>query len=272
MALIKAVNLHKVFILEIGVKKETVDQDIKGKMQTLREYIDVTKSITVLSGIDFSIEEGDYIVIMGPSGSGKTTLLNMLSAIDIPTKGTVHINDQLTRNLSDNKLANIRYKYIGFDFQNFYFLEELSVRHNIASPLVMQEEDESMIIERVNEIAEQLGIRDLLDKYPKQCSGGQKQKIALARALVTHPKIIVADEPTGNLDSNNANMLMQIFDELNHKGKTILMVTHDCWIASYAKKVLYFKDGKIVEMLVRKDGISKEEFFLEVLDLNSKHN
>lgn len=225
-----------------------------------------------LDGINLSINEGDYICIMGPSGSGKTTLLNNLSTIDMPTSGTVKINNINVRSMNEFDLGKFRYENLGFIFQEFNLIDSLTIRENIGIPLALAEKTKREINERVAVIAEKLGISDILDKFPIECSGGQRQRAASARALVAEPKMVVADEPTGNLDTKNSHELLKILKELNeNEGITILMVTHDAMIASYAKKLILLRDGKIEETIER-EGLTQREFFYRIVEAATKES
>lgn len=227
----------------------------------------VTKAV---DDVSINVKEGDFIAIMGPSGSGKSTLVNLLSTMDTPTSGELFIDGQKIKALHQEDVAKMRYTIIGFVFQDFNLLDLLTCRENIEAPLILNNENPKEIKQKVEEIAEILAITDLLDKYPNQCSGGQKQRVATARAIVTNPKVVVADEPTGNLDSASSRKVMNFFKELNdERDITILMVTHDAMVASYAKKVLYLRDGKI-ETCIERENKKQRDFFDEVLELVSE--
>lgn len=225
--------------------------------------------VVALDHIDLTIHSGDYICVMGPSGAGKSTLLNVLSSIDLPTSGLVTINGSKIQGMSESQLCDFRYHHLGFIFQDFNLIDALTIEENIAVPLTMARIKKNEIYRRVKEVAKSVNIDDLLKKYPTECSGGQRQRASIARALITNPSLIVADEATGNLDTQNSQEIMMIFEELNKKGATILMVTHDSLIASYAKKVLYISDGKIIQSLDRLDK-DQQTFFHEIVDMNSK--
>lgn len=228
--------------------------------------------VKALDGISITIEEGDYICIMGPSGSGKSTLLNNLSTIDLPTSGSIKINGTNVRVIDEFALSEFRHENLGFIFQEFNLIDSLTIRENIGVPLALGNRPEDEINKRVAHMAEKLGITDILDKFPIECSGGERQRAASARALVTEPKMIVADEPTGNLDTKNSHELLRILKDLNEKeGITILMVTHDSMIASYAKKLLFLRDGKIDEE-IEKGELSQKEFFYKIVDITSKES
>lgn len=223
------------------------------------------EKMRALDEISFKIEKGEFVGIMGASGSGKTTLLNILSTLDLPTDGTVKIDGENLSELRGDKLASFRGSKVGFIFQDFSLLDTLNAFDNISVPLALQGVQPRVIIEKVNQIAEMLGIKQLLDKYPAQLSGGQKQRLASARALVTNPKIILADEPTGALDSESAKALLEMLEKLNQKSKiSILMVTHDPYSASFCNRILLIKDGKIFQE-ISKENQSRQDFHKELL-------
>lgn len=230
----------------------------------------IKNAVTALSNVSLAVYEGDFICIMGPSGSGKSTLIQNLSTIDVPTKGRIKIQGKDVRTMSEGELGKFRYEHLGFIFQDFNLVESLTLFENIALPLTLAGAKKKEIEERVKTVAEQVDISQLLDKYPAHCSGGQCQRTAIARALVAKPKLIIADEPTGNLDSKNSHETLRILKELNQKEHvTILMVTHDSMIASYAKKMIFILDGKIHEELSRGD-MSQKEFYLKIMEMNSR--
>lgn len=223
------------------------------------------KQYQALKGISFDVERGEFVGIMGASGSGKTTLLNILSTLDQPTSGTVAINGRDITALKKNEMADFRGQEIGFIFQDFNLLENLTNRENIALPLSLQNVKADQIDGKVNLIAKRLGIEGILEKYPAEISGGQKQRVASARALVHNPAILYGDEPTGALDSKSATELLETMKDLNEKDKvSILMVTHDPFSASYAGRILFIKDGKIGKEL-RREGKSREQFYQEII-------
>ena len=225
-----------------------------------------------LHDICLDVYEGEFICIMGPSGSGKSTLLNNLSTIDKPTKGSVMINGKSVHHMGEIDTGKFRYQNLGFIFQSFNLMDTLSIEDNIAVPLTLAGVDKIEIKERVLEIAKKLEIDSILHKYPVECSGGQCQRCAVARALVNQPKLIVADEPTGNLDSKNSHELLNILKGLNEQEHvTILMVTHDAMIASYSKKVLIIRDGIIDEIVEREDSDQKE-YFYRIVQANNKES
>ena len=223
------------------------------------------KQYQALKGINFELNRGEFVGIMGASGSGKTTLLNILSTLDKPTSGNVVINGKDITTLKKNQMADFRGKEIGFIFQDFNLLDNLTNRENIALPLSLQNVKAREINNQVEAIASRLNITQILDKYPAEVSGGQKQRIASARALVHNPSILFGDEPTGALDSKSATELLNTMDDLNKNDQVpILMVTHDPYSASYAQRILFIKDGKIGKEL-KKDDKSREEFYQEII-------
>jgi putative ABC transport system ATP-binding protein len=218
-----------------------------------------------LKGISFNVERGEFVAIMGASGSGKTTLLNMLSTLDRPSSGQVKINGTDITKLKKNKLADFRGRQIGFIFQDFNLLDNLTNQENIALPLALQNTKAAVIKEQVERLAQHLGIGQILSKYPVEVSGGQKQRVAAARALIHHPQIIFGDEPTGALDSVAARELLTTLAKLNQEEQTaILMVTHDSFSASYAQRILFIKDGQIGREL-RRGQLSQTEFHQEII-------
>lgn len=219
--------------------------------------------------ISFQVDEGEFVGIMGASGSGKTTLLNCISTIDRPTAGKIYIRQQDVTSLGEESLASFRRNQLGFIFQDFNLLDTLSGRDNISLALAIAGCPSSTITKRVRTIAAALGIEDILDKYPYEMSGGQRQRIACARAIVTDPALILADEPTGALDSKSAGMLLETFRMLNEQMKaTIIMVTHDAFTASHCKRILFIKDGKIFNELVR-GADTRKAFFDKIMQIVS---
>ena len=220
-----------------------------------------------LDKISFRVEEGEFVGIMGASGSGKTTLLNCLSTIDRITSGKIVVDDIDITRLKGNHLNRFRREELGFIFQDFNLLDTLTAYENIALALTIQRVKPEKIQKDVEEIAEQLGITQVLHKYPYEMSGGQKQRVACARAMVANPKLVLADEPTGALDSKSARMLLESFQYMNQKlGATILMVTHDAFTASYADRILFIKDGKLFNELHRGED-SRKEFFNRIIEV-----
>ncbi|MFD3157048.1 ABC transporter ATP-binding protein [Haloimpatiens sp. FM7330] len=224
---------------------------------------------TALNGVDLEIKEGEFIGIMGPSGAGKTTLLNMVSTIDNPTSGNVLIDNEDITTMKDKDLARFRREKLGFIFQDFNLLDTLTIRENIALPLALSKVNIRTLKKKVMDISKNLGIEDLLNKYPYEISGGQKQRTAAARAIITKPSLILADEPTGALDSKSSTSLLESLSELNEKDKaTIMMVTHDAFAASYCKKVLLIKDGVICEEIYRTS--TRKAFFQQIMDMMAR--
>lgn len=222
-----------------------------------------------LHDINFKVEEGDFVAIMGPSGSGKSTFINNISTIDLPTSGYVYINGKEVRSMSSNEIGRFRYQNLGFIFQDFNLLDTHTMYENIAMPLSLAHVDKEEIRRRITKLAEQMDISQLLEKFPNECSGGQRQRAAICRALVNNPRIIIADEPTGNLDSTNSSELMKILQRLNHEnGVTIVMVTHDPLITSYSSRLLYIKDGNI-ETVLEKGDMTQDEYFQKIVEINS---
>lgn len=239
---------------------------LEGK--NLKKYYGVKNNITkAVNDLSLEVEKGEFTAIMGASGSGKTTLLNCISTIDEVTGGHIYIGNQAITELKEEDLARFRRENLGFIFQDFNLLDTLTISENISLALIINKEDVGKVEEKVDDIAEKLGIKEILNKYPYEVSGGQKQRCACARALINHPKIILADEPTGALDSKSSRMLLETMDEMNENlNATILMVTHDTFSASFCRRVLFLKDGKIFNE-IRKGEKSRKEFFNEILDV-----
>ena len=202
--------------------------------------------VEVLKGIDLQIKEGEHISIMGPSGSGKTTLLNIIGCLDKPTSGKYLLKNEKVSEFDDDKLSEIRSKYIGFIFQQFNLIPQLNVIENISLPLYYQGADEKEMREKAIHLAELVGLADRIYHRPSELSGGQQQRVAIARALANDPLIILADEPTGNLDTKTGREIMNLLCKLNEQGKTLLVITHDINIANYSKKIIKLLDGRIV--------------------------
>ena len=221
--------------------------------------------VQALSNVSFSVEEGEYVAIMGESGSGKTTLLNILAALDRPTAGEVLLEGRPLSAIRERDLAAFRRSHLGFVFQDFNLLDTFSLQDNIYLPLVLAGTDYQEMRKKLRPIADQLGISDILTKYPYEVSGGQKQRAAVARALITDPQLILADEPTGALDSRSSDALLELFGELNGAGQTILMVTHSVKAASHAGRVLFLRDGQVYHQLYR-GGESQEAQFRRISD------
>lgn len=221
--------------------------------------------VQALSGVDFSVEAGEFIAIMGESGSGKTTLLNILASLDKPTSGEIFLNGTGFSTIKEKDLAAFRRDNLGFIFQDFNLLDNLSLQDNIFLPLVLAKKSHKEMATRLQEIAPKLRIEQLLEKFPYEVSGGQQQRTAAARALITKPQIILADEPTGALDSKTASQLLELFTELNEEGQTILMVTHSAQAASYANRVLFIKDGEVFHQIY-KGTMTHEGMYQKISD------
>ena len=240
------------------------------EVKNIEKYYGNKSNLTkAISGITFNVEKGEFVGIMGASGSGKTTLLNCISTIDRVTAGQIIINNQDITKLKGNKLNKFRREELGFIFQDFNLLDTLTAYENIALALTIQKVNAHEIDKRVQEVAEKLEIKDILNKYPYQISGGQKQRVASARAIITNPKIVLADEPTGALDSKSARQLLETFESLNQKlGATILMVTHDAFTASYADRIIFIKDGKIFNELIKGED-TRKQFFEKIIEVQT---
>ena len=221
--------------------------------------------VEALKNVNFSVEQGEYVAIMGESGSGKTTLLNILAALDKPTEGNVILDGNNLSKLKESQISAFRRDNLGFVFQDFNLLDTFSLKDNIFLPLVLSGKKYPEMEKRLKPIAEKLGIEKLLEKYPYEVSGGQKQRAAIARALITKPQLILADEPSGALDSKAADSLMNLFTTINQDGQTIVMVTHSVKAASSAKRVLFIKDGKVFHQLYRGD-LTNEEMYERISD------
>lgn len=241
-SILKAINVQKVFGVKGNVYK-------------------------ALEDINLEIQEGEFVGIMGPSGSGKSTLLNILSTIDTPTSGDIIIDNQNIIKMNEEQLSDFRRNKLGFIFQDYNLLDTLTVKENILLPLALSKVPAKEIEQRVNEMADTFGIREILNKYPYHISGGQKQRTAASRAIVANPSLILADEPTGALDSKSATSLLESLSTLNKvKQATIMMVTHDVYAASFCKRVLFIKDGRLVTEL-HKGQLQRKEFFQKILDI-----
>lgn len=223
------------------------------------------QQVQALSDVTFSVEPKEYVAIMGESGSGKTTLLNILAALDKPTSGKVCLKGRDLGDIKDKEMAAFRRQNLGFVFQDFNLLDTFSLRDNIYLPLVLAGEDYREMAQKIRPIAQALKITEILDKFPYEVSGGQKQRAAVARALITDPRIILADEPTGALDSRAASALLEMFGEINGDGQTILMVTHSAQAASHASRVLFIKDGEVFHQIY-KGNKSRQEMYQMIAD------
>ena len=242
MSMLEVKNLKKVYTTRFGGNK-----------------------VTALSNVNFTVERGEYVAIMGESGSGKTTLLNILAALDKPTEGEVILEGDNLNKVNDKALAAFRRERLGFVFQEFNLLDNFSVRDNIYLPLVLAGEKHKEMEKKIDPIAKKLGIHELLEKYPYEISGGQKQRVAVARAIITKPDILLADEPTGALDSGSTDELLRLFRQINEEGQSILMVTHSVKAASTAGRVLFIKDGVVYHQLYRAN-MGTEEFYKKISD------
>ena len=238
------------------------------KIDQIEKYYGNKSNLTkAIDGISFEVGKGEFVAIMGASGSGKTTLLNCISTIDKVTSGHIYVDGEDITKLKGNQLNRFRREELGFIFQDFNLLDTLTAYENIALALSIQNVKPNEIEMRIEEISRRLNIKDVLKKYPYQMSGGQKQRVASARAIITNPKLVLADEPTGALDSKSAKMLLESFEYLNESLKaTILMVTHDAFTASYTSRVIFIKDGKLFHEL-RKGNQSRKEFFDQIIDV-----
>ena len=238
------------------------------EIKNLKKFYGTKNNITkAVNDLSLEVEEGEFVAIMGASGSGKTTLLNCISTIDEVTSGHIFIDGKDITELKEKELAGFRRENLGFIFQDFNLLDTLTISENISLALIINKEDANKVEKKVKNIAEKLGIEEILNKYPYEVSGGQKQRCACARALINNPKLILADEPTGALDSKSSRMLLETMDEMNEKlNATILMVTHDSFSASFCKRVLFLKDGKIFNE-IRRGEKPRKEFFDEILDV-----
>lgn len=225
-----------------------------------------------LHGISFKVEAGEFICVMGPSGSGKTTFINNISTVDFPTKGQVIIDGVNVRSMTANELGRFRGQNLGFVFQEFNLLDTHTLYENIAMPLALARVKKAEIRPRVEAMARQMDIEKILYKYPGECSGGQRQRGAICRALIMNPKIIIADEPTGNLDRRNSNEFLALIDRLNRgQGVTVIMVTHDPLIASYSSRLVYIKDGVIKQTILR-ENLTQKEYFDKITELNASES
>ncbi|MDD7592697.1 MAG: ABC transporter ATP-binding protein [Peptoniphilaceae bacterium] len=210
--------------------------------------------ITALRDMNFEVQEGEFVAIMGESGSGKTTLLNILAGLMQPTTGEVALNGASLRSMKPDQMAKFRREKLGFIFQDFHLLERFTVKDNIVLPLVLSEKKKEEMEQRLTPLAKRLGLTEHMNRYPHELSGGQQQRAAVARALITKPELLLADEPTGQLDSHTADDLMQIFQDVNVDGQTILMVTHSIRSASYARRVLFIRDGMLFHEIYRMES------------------
>ncbi|WP_326716321.1 ABC transporter ATP-binding protein [Vagococcus jeotgali] len=221
------------------------------------------KSVEALKHISFTVESGEYVSIMGESGSGKSTLLNLLATLDTPTSGEILLNGENTSKISEKDAALFRRQHLGFVFQDFNLLDNFSVKDNILLPLVLAKTPVKDMEKRLDKLAPKIGLDTLLNNYPYELSGGQKQRVASARAIITNPDLLLADEPTGALDSKTSSELLDLFHHLNEEGQTILMVTHSAVAASHSSRVLFIKDGKVFHQVYRGER-TQEEFLMTI--------
>ncbi len=238
--------------------------EVNGLKKTYVTHLGSNK-VEALKNVNFSVEEGEYVAIMGESGSGKTTLLNLLAALDKPTGGNVILNGKNLFKIRESAIAQFRRENLGFVFQEFNLLDTFTLEDNIYLPLVLAGKSYKEMSERLKPIAEELAITDILKKYPYEVSGGQKQRAAVARAMIIFPKIILADEPTGSLDSKATDELLRLFKEVNAMGQTILMVTHSVKAASVANRVLFIKDGEVFHQIYRGTD-SNQQLYQKISD------
>ncbi len=237
------------------------------KLEKIEKYYGSRSSLTkAIDNLSFDVEKGEFVAIMGASGSGKTTLLNCISTIDKVTSGHIYVAGMDITKLKGNDLNKFRREELGFIFQDFNLLDTLTAYENIALALSIQNVNVKEMTAKIKKVAEELDIKNVLKKYPYQMSGGEKQRVAAARAIITNPKLVLADEPTGALDSKSAKMLLEKLEFLDQLGATILMVTHDAFTASYARRVIFIKDGKIFKEL-HKGCDSRKEFFDKIIDV-----
>lgn len=242
MAILEVSNIKKIYTTRFGANK-----------------------VQALSDVTFSVEKGEYVAIMGESGSGKTTLLNILAALDRPTSGSVCLDGNELSKIRESKIAEFRRDNLGFVFQDFNLLDTFTLKDNIMLPLVLAGKHYGEMRAKLTPIVQKLGIEGLMGKYPYEVSGGQKQRAAVARALITHPKLILADEPTGALDSKSTDELLELFGKIHEEGQTIMMVTHSVKVASHASRVLFIKDGEVFHQIYRGNS-SSEELYQKISD------
>ena len=261
---------YAIYRREIVKNKKGEDMKNILEVKNIEKYYGSKSNLTkAVDNISFNIKQKEFVGIMGASGSGKTTLLNCISTIDKATSGHIIIDGEDITKLRGNKLNKFRREKLGFIFQDFNLLDTLTAYENIAISLTIKKVNAHEIDKRVKEIAKKLDITEILNKYPYQVSGGQKQRIASARAIITNPQLILADEPTGALDSKSAKQLLETFEKLNQNlNATILMVTHDAFTASYADRIIFIKDGKIFSELIKGDD-TRKEFFEKIIEVQT---
>lgn len=246
-------------------KREEVILKTEDLKREYKKQSDGNKKVfTVLKGLDLEVKRGEFIGIMGRSGCGKTTLLKILGLIDRPTSGTVYFQGRNTKELWQDELADIRRRELGFVFQDFYLMDSLSVEENIMMPMILDKRQGKECAKAARKYAKMLDIEKLLEKHPYELSGGEKQRVAICRALINNPELLLADEPTGNLDSKAGDVVLRILEDINQKmGKTVLMVTHDPKMASHCRRLILLKDGKIQEDIRRIENV--ESFYQVIL-------
>lgn len=242
MSILEVKNLKKIYTTRFGSNK-----------------------VQALTNVNFSVEKGEYVAIMGESGSGKTTLLNILASLDKPTSGEVLLNGNNIVAIKEREISAFRRENLGFVFQDFNLLDTFSLKDNAFLPLVLSGKNHGEMEKRLNPLAKKLGIEGILEKYPYEVSGGQKQRVAVARALITRPQLVLADEPTGALDSKATNQLLNLFNDINNEGQTILMVTHSAKAASHAKRVLFIKDGEVFHQIYRAN-MTNDQMYQKISD------
>ena len=261
---------HFLFIYNTGIIKNNPG----GNEMAILEVNNVKKIYTArfgsnrvqaLSDVSFSVEDGEYVAVMGESGSGKTTLLNIIAALDKPTDGEVCLNGRRFSDIKEAEIAKFRREHLGFVFQEFNLLDNFSIKDNILLPLVLAGRQYHEMDKRLTPVARKLGISEILSKYPYEVSGGQKQRAAVARAIITDPQLILADEPTGALDSKSSDELLALFSSINNDGQTIIMVTHSVKAASNAGRVLFIKDGRVFHQIYRGES-SNEQMYQKISD------
>ena len=238
------------------------------KIDSIEKYYGNKGNILkAIDDVSFEVQKGEFVGVMGPSGSGKTTLLNVIATIDEVSSGHIYLNGKDLTEINKKEIGRFRRENLGFIFQDFNLIDTLTIHEHIALALTINKTNKNEIDGKVNSVAKELGIEEILTKYPYEVSGGQKQRTACARALITNPKLILADEPTGALDSRSAQMLIEMISSINKDFKaTILMVTHDSFTASYCDRILFIKDGKIFTELVRGNN-TRKQFFNQILDV-----
>lgn len=261
--------MYDLYIINLEINQEAImDNTILNVAHLKKVYGSKSNNCTALQDINMTVDKGEFVGIMGPSGAGKSTLLNIIATIDRPTSGKIEIDGRDITKMTEDDLSNFRRDQLGFIFQDFNLLDSLTVKENILLPLALKKVSVGEIDVKSQEVAKSLGIEGIMNKYPSEISGGQKQRTAAARAIITNPKLILADEPTGALDSKSSTELLESMSFLNKNNEaTILLVTHDAFAASYCSRILFIKDGLLFTELV-KNG-TRKEFFHKILDVLS---